>query len=43
MSELDYINIEMNIDDTNNQEKEIIREKILFKKGNLLSYRKDTL
>jgi hypothetical protein len=43
MSELDYINIEMNIDDTNNQEKEIIIEKKLFKKGNLLSYRKDTL
>ncbi len=43
MNELDYINNEMNIDDRSNKNKEVKTDKKLFKKGNLLSYRKDTL
>ncbi len=42
MSELDYINKEMNIDDIKNEKKEIKTDTKLFKRGNLLSYRKDT-
>ena len=42
MSELDYISKEMNIDNIKNEKKEIKIEKKLFKRGNLLSYKKDT-
>ena len=42
MSDLDYINKEMNIDDIKNEKKEIKTDTKLFKRGNLLSYRKDT-
>jgi len=41
MSELDYISKEMNIDDIKNEKKEVIIETKLFKRGNLLSYKKD--
>ena len=42
MSELDYISKEMNIDDIKNEKKEVKIETKLFKRGNLLSYKKDT-
>ena len=41
MSELDYISKEMNIDDIKNEKKEVKIEIKLFKRGNLLSYKKD--
>ena len=41
MSELDYISKEMNIDNIKNEKKEVKIETKLFKRGNLLSYKKD--